>query len=68
MNVNKHLTYEDLIGWLTVTCGDDEKKLKQHVVLRENNGDFRRVRFVCKVDADYASDCDILDEGDIYIS
>ena len=50
--MNKHLTYEDLIGWLTVTCGDDEKKLKQHVVLRENNGDFKRVRFVCKVDTD----------------
>ena len=66
--MNKHITYEDLIGWLTVTCGDDEKKLKQNVIIRESKGDFKKIRFVCRADYDHASNSDVINEGDIFIS
>ena len=66
--MNKHITYEQLIGWLTVTCGDDEKMLKQNVIIRESKGDFKKIRFVCRADYYHASDSDVINEGDIFIS
>tara|TARA_R100000306_G_C4264596_1_gene87016 strand:- start:81 stop:296 length:216 start_codon:yes stop_codon:yes gene_type:complete len=66
-NAMKPVTYGQLINWLTVVC-DDEKKLKQNVIIRESKGDFKKIKFVCRADYAHASNSDVINEGDIFIS